>query len=47
MYGLDRAGIYTEVETEILYVKERLEKLFPNSYSESLSQLIMKLIRKI
>ena len=38
MYGLDRAGIYTEVETEILYVKERLEKLFPNSYSESLSK---------
>ena len=38
MYGLDRAGIYTEVETEILDVKERLEKLFQNSYSESLSK---------
>lgn len=37
MYGLDRACIYVEVHTNILYVKERIKILFPKSFSESLS----------
>lgn len=37
MYGLDRAAIYTEVQTDILYVRERVKKLFPKSFVESLS----------
>lgn len=37
MYGLDRACIYADVQTDILYVRERIKILFPKSFSESLS----------
>lgn len=37
MYGLDRACIYTEVKTDILYVREKIKILFPKACSESLS----------
>lgn len=37
MYGLDRACIYADVQTNILYVRERIKILFPKSFSESLS----------
>ena len=37
MYGLDRAGIFVDVETDILYVREKIKKVFPHSFSESLS----------
>lgn len=38
MYGLDRACIYTEVKTDVLYVREKIKILFPKSCSESLSK---------
>ncbi len=38
MQGLDRAKVYCEVETDPLYIKERLKILFPESYTESLSK---------
>jgi len=37
MYGLDRACIYIDVQTDILYVRERVKIIFPHSFSESLS----------
>ena len=37
MYGLDRACISVDVETDILYVREKIKKIFPHSFSESLS----------
>lgn len=40
MYGLDRACIYTKIKTDILYVREKIKKLFPKSCSESLSNHI-------
>lgn len=38
MQGLDRAKVYCQVETEPLLIKERLKKIFPESYTESLSK---------
>ena len=37
MYGLDRACVFVDVQTDILYVRERIKKMFPHSFSESLS----------
>lgn len=40
MYGLDRACIFIDVQTDILYVRERIKEMFPHSSSESLSNHI-------
>ena len=37
MYGLDRACIFVDVKTDILYVRERIKIMFPYSFSESLT----------
>lgn len=38
MYGLDRAGIFVEVETDIYLIKSKIESIFPNSISENTSR---------
>lgn len=40
MYGLDRACVFVDVKTDILYVRERIKIMFPHSFSESLTNYL-------